>query len=116
MSYIYKNITSEMHLIGVVNDSGTDVSHMPLAPGAQIEVSNTSLDVYMPHILARILPNGTDITYTVLRRKEDVVEAPVVEAPVVEAPVVEAPVVEAPVVEAPVVEAPVAKEKKVKKV
>lgn len=70
MSYVYKNITNQPHLIAVMNEARTDVSHIPLAPGARIEVSDTSLDNYMPHILARLNEAGTDITHIILRQKE----------------------------------------------
>ena len=52
MAFIYKNITDQHQLIAVVNDAGTDVSHIPVGPGAKIEVTRPTLDVYLPHVPA----------------------------------------------------------------
>jgi hypothetical protein len=71
MGYTYKNITDKHQLIAVVNDAGTDVSHVPVGPGARIEVSRPTLDVYLPHVLARLNEAGNDITHIVMRQNED---------------------------------------------
>lgn len=72
MSYTYKNITDQTHLIAVLNESRTDVSHIPVSPGAKIEVAEPTLDVYLPHILARMSSDGSqDITSQILRQNED---------------------------------------------
>ncbi len=71
MSYVYKNITNQPQLIAVVNESRTDVSHIPLSPGARIELNEPTLDMYMPHILARLNGDGQDITHMILRQAEE---------------------------------------------
>jgi hypothetical protein len=71
MGYIYKNITDKHQLIAVVNDAGTDVSHVPVGPGARIEVTRPTLDVYLPHVLARLNEAGNDITHIVMRQNEE---------------------------------------------
>lgn len=71
MGFVYKNITAQTQLIAVINDAGTDVSHVPVAAGARIEVTRPTLDVYLPHVLARINESGTDITHLILRQNAD---------------------------------------------
>jgi hypothetical protein len=71
MGYIYKNITDKHQLIAVVNDAGTDVSHVPVGPNARIEVTRPTLDVYLPHVLARLNEAGNDITHIVMRQNEE---------------------------------------------
>lgn len=117
MRYIYKNITEETKILTLLSEDKASVSSVPLGSGARLEISNANLDIYVPHILARIDENGNDISHMILRAAED---KPVVEAPAtVNEPVV-VPVV-LPVVtesapaeetEAPAVEAPVAGKKK----
>lgn len=122
MRYIYKNITEETKILTLLSEDKASVSSVPLGSGARLEISNANLDIYVPHILARIDDNGNDISHMILRAAEDKpVVAPVVEAPApVNEPVV-VPVVlpvvteSAPtdeVAEAPVAEAPVAGKKK----
>ena len=65
----YKNISGETKIIAVLSDSKTSVSHMSLAAGSIIEVS-TSLDSYVPHILAKLDGNGRDISSEVIRERE----------------------------------------------
>ena len=120
MSYIYKNITSIPQLIAVVNESRTDVSHIPLSPGARIELNEATLDMYMPHILARINNDGQDITHMILRQAEEQKDSLARTAAAKEAfaaKSVVAPVVveEVPVVAPVVVEAPVVVKNKYKK-
>ena len=71
MQYTYKNITKTLHLLTLVSPQRNSVSHVPLGAGATIELSYPGLDMYLPHILARLDEGGNDITHIVLRQKEN---------------------------------------------
>lgn len=94
MRYIYKNITEETKILTLLSEDKASVSSVPLGPGARLEISNANLDIYVPHILARIDEHGNDISHLILRAAEDAAaKAPVVEAPVVKDEPVVVPVV-----------------------
>ena len=67
MRYIYKNITATSRLLSLVSQDSHSVSHVPIGAGTTIELSYPGLDLYLPHILARLNEGGQDITHLVLR-------------------------------------------------
>ena len=71
MGFYYKNITSETRIIAVLSNNKTSVTHISLAPDARIEVA-TSLDGYVPHVLAKLDANGRDISYEVVKVREEI--------------------------------------------
>ena len=71
MRYIYKNITAKSVLLSLASENKHSVSHVPIGPSSTIELSYPGLDLYLPHILARMNESGIDITHLVLRASED---------------------------------------------
>ena len=67
MRFIYKNITETTQILTLLSDDKTQVTSIPLGAGARVEVSNGNLDIYVPHILARVDENGYDISHTVVQ-------------------------------------------------
>lgn len=70
MGFYYKNITGETKIIAVLSLNKSSVTHMSLAPDARIEVA-TSLDGYVPHILAKLDADGRDLSYEVVKAREE---------------------------------------------
>ncbi len=69
MSYTYKNITNSTQLLTLPSQQRNSVSHIHLAAGSTIELAYPGLDMYLPHILARM--EGTaNVTHTILRQNE----------------------------------------------
>lgn len=67
MVYTYKNITKTSQLLTLVSNQHNSVSHITIGVGATIELSYPGLDMYLPHILARLDEGKNNITATVLR-------------------------------------------------
>ena len=67
MVYTYKNITKTNQLLTLVSNQHNSVSHITVGVGATIELSYPGLDMYLPHILARLDEGKNNITATVLR-------------------------------------------------
>lgn len=70
MSYTYKNITKTTQLLTLPSAQRNTISHIHLAPNSSIDLSYPGLDMYMPHILAR-MDGGINITHTVLRQNDN---------------------------------------------
>ena len=67
MVYTYKNITKTSQLLTLVSNQHNSVSHITVGVGATIELSYPGLDIYLPHILARLDEGKNNITASVLR-------------------------------------------------
>lgn len=111
MRFIYKNITEETKIVSLLSDDKASVSSIPLGAGARLEVENSNLDIYVPHILARLDENGNDISHIVLRNQElpkAETPAPAPQMQVMQVEQVNAPVIDAvpSSVEPPVGDAP----------
>lgn len=91
MRYIYKNITPETKILTLLSEDKSSVSSVPLGANSRLEISNNNLDIYVPHILARIDEHGNDISHLVLRAEKD--EVPVVVAPLTDNEPISVPVI-----------------------
>jgi len=96
MRYTYKNITKTSQLLTLASQQRNSVAHIPLGAGSVIELSYPGLDLYIPHILARIDEGGNDITHIVLRDQATAKAAPTISTPVVPPAVSPKQVVESP--------------------
>jgi len=70
MAYTYKNITKISQLLTLPSPQRNTVSHIHLAPNATIDLAYPGLDMYMPHILAR-MEGTTNVTHIVLRQNDN---------------------------------------------
>ena len=73
MSVKYKNITNVTQILAVVSEDKTSVSHVPLDPGAVLEV-NANLDIYVPHILAKLDASDVNISHLVVKARQEIKE------------------------------------------
>lgn len=73
MSFKYKNITNTTQTLAVVSEDKTSVSHMSVEPGAIIEV-NANLDIYVPHILAKLDASDVNISHLVTKARQELKE------------------------------------------
>ena len=71
MRYIYKNITKSLQLLTLASPLRNSVSQVPLGANATIELSYPGLDLYLPHILARLDEGSNNITHVVLREQAE---------------------------------------------
>lgn len=75
MRYIYQNKSDEPKVVTLVNELKTSISHIPMAAGARLELSYPGLDTFVPHVLARVNENGTDISHTVIAAQRAAAES-----------------------------------------
>lgn len=67
MRNIYKNITENTVILNLLSTDKTSVTSIPLGAGSRVEVENSNLDIYVPHMLARLDESGNDISHSVIQ-------------------------------------------------
>ena len=75
MRYIYQNKSDQSKVVTLVNELKTSISHIPMAAGAKLELSYPGLDTFVPHVLARVNEQGTDISHTVIAAQRAAAES-----------------------------------------
>ena len=75
--YIYKNITKTSQLLTLVSNQHNSVSHITVGVGATVELSYPGLDIYLPHILARLDEGKNNITAEVIRKNSVAIKSTV---------------------------------------
>jgi len=69
--YIYSNRTEEIKIVTLISEARTSCNHLPMSPGSKIELNYPGLDMYVPHCLARLDEAGNDISYVVIKEREN---------------------------------------------
>ncbi len=70
MRYIYENRSDVAHVVTLVSENKSSISHIPMGPNARLELSYPGLDVYVPHWLRRVNDAGMDISASIVASRE----------------------------------------------
>ena len=70
MRYIYENRSDVAHVVTLVSENKSSISHIPMGPKARLELPYPGLDVYVPHWLRRVNDAGMDISATIVASRE----------------------------------------------
>ncbi len=70
MRYIYENRSDVAHVVTLVSENKSSISHIPMGPKSRLELSYPGLDVYVPHWLRRVNDAGMDISATIVANRE----------------------------------------------
>ena len=70
MRYIYENRSDVAHVVTLVSENKSSISHIPMGPKSRLELSYPGLDVYVPHWLRRVNDAGMDISATIVASRE----------------------------------------------